>query len=280
MENLGYYNGKFGTLESMCVPMLDRACYFGDGVYDATYSANHLIYNLEEHVNRFYNSAAILELPLPCTKEELKSTLVEMVNKVDSGEQFVYWQATRGTGLRGHAFPDSPSNLWIMLKPCAVQDTYQKIKLITLEDTRFYHCNVKTLNLIPNVLAAQKTKEAGCDECVFHRDGRVTECAHSNVHIIKNGNLRTAPTDRLILPGIARANLIRMCHSFQIPVEEQAFTIDDLFDADEVIVSSAGSFCLAAEKIDNLPVGGKAPILLKKLQDALVADFKAATAAD
>lgn len=273
MKNLGYYNGQFDLLEKMSVPMLDRACYFGDGVYDAAYSANHTIYNLEEHVNRFFNSAAILSIPLPYTKEELINLLNEMVQKVDCGEQFVYWQATRGAEMRSHVFPEGNSNLWIMLTPCKVQDTYQPIRLITLEDTRFFHCNAKTLNLIPNVLAAQKAAEADCEEAVFHRGERVTECAHSNVHIIKDGVFRTAPTDNLILPGIARANLIKTCRIFQIPVEETPFSCTALFDADEVIISSSGSFCVPVSTIDGRPVGGKAPDLLKNLQDTLVKDF-------
>jgi len=277
-KTLGYYNGKFDELENMSVPMLDRACYFGDGVYDATYSRNHKIYMLDEHIERFYNSAGLVGITIPHTKDEMKQILSDMVKKVECGEQFVYWQVTRGTAFRNHAYPNTAANIWIMLKPANVKDTYQKIKLITLEDTRFFHCNIKTLNLLPSVMYAQKTEEAGCDESVLHRNGRVTECAHSNVHIIKNGVFMTAPTDHLILPGIARMNLIKFAKKLNIPVDETEYTIDDLMNADEVIVSSSGSFCLAAATVDGKPVGGKAPEILKKLQDALVADFESATA--
>lgn len=275
MEKLGYYNGKFGPLEEMMVPMNDRVSYFGDGVYDATYGRNYVIYALDEHIDRFYNSAGLLQIRIPHTKAEMKEILNDMVKRLDSDEQFVYWQVTRGTGIRDHAFPDDdvPANIWITLKPAKVKDTYKKIKLITLEDTRFLHCNIKTLNLLPSVMAAQKTKEAGCDESVFHRGERVTECAHSNVHIIKNGVFMTAPTDHLILPGIARAHLIKTAKMLNIPVDETPFTVDEMMKADEVIVSSSGSFCLAASEIDGKPVGGKAPELLKKLQDALVEDY-------
>lgn len=99
MENLGYYNGKFGPLEEMQVPMLDRVCFFGDGCYDATYSRNHVIYALDEHLDRFYNSAALLGIRLTQTKAEMGALLTEMVEKVDCGEQFVYWQVTRGTAM-------------------------------------------------------------------------------------------------------------------------------------------------------------------------------------
>jgi len=275
MENLGYYNGKFGLLEEMTVPMLDRVCYFGDGVYDATYSRNHNIFALDEHIERFYNSAGLLGIKIPYSKEQVKKILKDMVAKVDSGEQFVYWQITRGTGMRNHAFPgdEVPANLWIMLKPLNIKDMSKKLKLITLEDTRFLHCNIKTLNLLPSVMASQKTEEAGCQESVLHRGDRVTECAHSNVSIIKDGILKTAPTDNLILPGIARAHLIKMCKSFNIPVDETAFNLKELMEADEVIVTSSGQFCMATSEIDGKPVGGKAPELVKKLQDALLNEF-------
>ncbi|MGG7187341.1 aminotransferase class IV, partial [Clostridium butyricum] len=234
MKNLGYYNGEYDLIENMKVPMNDRVCYFGDGVYDATYSRNHKIFALDEHIDRFFNSAGLLQMKIPYTKSELKELLCDMVKKVDCGEQFVYWQITRGTEMRNHAFPkgDAKANLWIILKPLNIKDMSHKLKLITLEDTRFLHCNIKTLNLLPSVMAAQKTEEMGCDEAVFHRGERVTECAHSNVSIIKDGILKTAPTDNLILPGIARAHLIKMCKRFNIPVDETPFNLNELMNAD------------------------------------------------
>lgn len=95
MENLGYYNGEYDLIENMKIPMNDRVCYFGDGVYDATYSRNHNIFALDEHIDRFFNSADLLQIKIPCTKDQLKDILKEMVKKVHSGEQFVYWQITR-----------------------------------------------------------------------------------------------------------------------------------------------------------------------------------------
>ena len=273
METLGYYNGKIGELAEMTVPMTDRACYFGDGVYDATYARNHRIYCLDEHVERFYNSAGLVRIEIPYTKDQLKALLQELVEKVDDGEQFVYWQITRGAATREHAFPRVPASLWVMLRPAKVQDTYQRLKLLSLEDTRFLHCNIKTLNLLPNVLAAQQVAEAGCDEAVFHRGETVTECAHSNVHILKGGILKTHPTDHLILPGIARGNLIRVCKQRNVPVDETPFTMQELLDADEVIVSSSGSFCMGVDTVDGRPVGGRAPELLEQLPDDLMADY-------
>ena len=273
MKNLGYYNGKFDEIENMVIPMNDRAHYFGDGVYDATYSRNHIIWNLQEHLDRLYNSARLLEIEPPCSKEEMAEILKEMVKKVDDGNQFVYWQVTRGTADRNHAFPKGvKSNLWVMLRPRNVSDNHP-VKVVTTEDTRFLHCNIKTLNLIPSVMAAQKAEAAGVDECIFHRNGRVTECAHSNVHIIRDGKLVTAPLDNLILPGIARANLIRMAKKLGYEVEEIPYTLDELMAAEEVIITRCGSFCQPVCEVDGKPVGGKQPEMLKRLQDALMAEY-------
>jgi len=276
MKNLGYYNGKYDEIENMYIPMGDRVCFFGDGIYDATYSRNYKIFAIDDHVNRFFNSAALLEMNLPCTKEDLKKLLKDMVSKMDTGENFVYFQATRATDVvRNHAFPenDSKANLWINIYHREIVDVYKKVKLITMEDTRFFHCNIKTLNLIPAVVASQRAKEANVTETVLHRNGRVTECAHSNVHIIKDGVFITAPTDNLILPGIARKHIISACNKLGIPVEERPYTVSDLMNADEVMISSAGSLCLSADEVDGVKVGGKACDILKSIQDEVLREF-------
>ncbi len=279
MKTLGYYNGKYGEIEEMQIPMGDRVCFFGDGVYDATYSRNYKIFTLDEHIDRFYSSAAQLRIDLPLTKDEMKNLLNEMVRKMDTDCNFVYWQATRGTGIRNHVFPadGSKANIWITITPKNIVDTFSEVRLITMEDTRFLHCNIKTLNLIPAVMASQKAKEEGCDEVVYHRNGRVTECAHSNVHIIKDGVFITAPTDNLILPGIARAHLLKACKKLGIPAEEREYNLTELFSADEILISSAGSLGLRAAELDGKKVGGKAGELLRKIQNEVHNEFMSET---
>ena len=278
MKTLGYYNGRYDELDKMTVPMNDRACSFGDGVYDSAYSRNGIVYSLHEHIDRIFRSAALLGITPPCTKEEMTHIINEMVAKVDANETFVYWQLTRGTMPRSHAFTNElTANLWIIIREMSIRETYRPIKLISREDTRFFHCNIKSLNLIPAVLAATAAKERGCDECVLHRNGRVTECAHSNIQILKNGKLIEPPADELILAGIQRGHIMQKCESFGIPVEVRPFSMQELMEADEIIVSSAGSLCLSVYEIDGKAVGGKAPELLKKLQDSLHRDFMNAT---
>ena len=278
MKTLGYYNGKIGEIEEIQVPMNDRACFFGDGVYDATITANHIIFALDDHINRFFSSASLVDIPLPFTKPELGDLLKTLVKKVETPDLFVYWQATRGTASRAHAFPeDAKTNIWAMIRPIVMPDLEKKLQFITTEDTRYFHCNIKTINLLPNVLASEKAKKAGCYEAIFHRGDRVTECTRSNIHILKDGTLHTAPADNLILPGIARSHLIQHCKLLNIPVIEKAFTLDQMMNADEVIMTSSSTFCASADKIDEKPVGGKAEEILKKLRTSLLNEFKEAT---
>ena len=274
MEKLGYYNGTYGPLDEMTVPMNDRASWFGDGVYDAGPCRNYHIFALDEHVDRFFRNADALKIVMPVSKEELKDLLSRLVQKMDTGNLFVYYQVTRGTGTRKHTFTEGKGNLWITLTPAEISDGHTPIQLVTTEDTRFFHCDIKTLNLIPSVMASQKAKEAGCAEAVFYRpEGRVTECAHSNIHILKNGILYTAPTDHLILPGIARAHLLRACSALDIPFREQAFSLQELFEADEVIVTSSSNLCLRADQIDGIRVGGKDYDLYNRLREYLLNEF-------
>jgi D-alanine transaminase len=279
MKTLGYYNGEIAELEDLRVPILDRACYFGDGIYDATYAAKGVIYELDEHVDRFFNSARLMEIELTKTKEELKQLLQGLITKLDTTDIFVYWQATRGTGLRNHIYPAGPSNLWVMLKQGGMRNNFAPMKVIILEDKRFFLCHVKTLNLIPAVIANEHARLAGSEEAIFHRDGRVTECAHSNVHVLKDGVFHTAPTDNLVLPGITRAHLLKVCARLAIPVNETPFRLEDLFAADELIISSAGTLCAPVSHIDGNLVGGKDPATLNKLRSAMIADFESATGA-
>ena len=281
MKNLGYYNGKYGLIEEMQIPMLDRVCWFGDGIYDATYSHNHKIFDLDAHLDRFYNSAKLLDINMPVERDELAKLLAELVLKVDSGDQFVYMQVTRGSGLRGHIYAeDIKANLWITLTPSTVADTYKPIDVITYEDKRFHYCNVKTLNLIPSCLAATAADRAGCAEAIFHRGDIVTECAHSNVSIFKDGKVITHHLNDEILPGTARLRLLAFAEKLGYATEERDYTLDELMNADEIVVHSTGSFCIPVKTVDGKAVGGKAPEMLKNIQDALVADFEKQCSAD
>ena len=271
MKYVGYYNGEFGPLEEMKVPMTDRALYFGDGCYDATYAVNHIPFALEDHLDRFYNSCRLLEIPFDMPREELRDLLCQAAAMADGDEShMVYWQASRGSGLRNHLFPEPgvKPNLMITVRPIPMKPLDKPFRLISMEDQRFYYCNLKTLNLIPRVLANPRAFERGCDEVVFHRGSRVTECAHSNILMLSGGALCTPPADELILPGITRKHLMELAQENGIPVKVAPFSMVELMNADEVIVTSSGALCMRVESIDGIPVGGRDPEHMAALQAA------------
>jgi len=280
MENLGYYNGRYAPLDEMCVPMNDRACYFGDGLYEVAYCRNYKIYALNEHMDRLYESARSIYIDIPITKEEFSDLLYELVAKLDSPDQIVYWQVSRGTQVRSHAPAEGiKANVWVTLRPMRIKDIYTPMRVMTAPDTRFYHCNMKTLNLLPNILATREAEGRGLDEAVLHRDGRVTECSHSNISIITDeGRVKTAPADNLILPGVARAHFIKACGALGIPVDETPFTVEEMKNAAEVVVTASGSLCRAVVEIDGEPVGGRQSELLRRVQDMILADYLEKTA--
>ncbi|MBQ7887565.1 MAG: aminotransferase class IV [Clostridia bacterium] len=270
MENIAYYNGKISSIEEMMIPMNERASYFGDGVYDAMFTIDHVPLQMDDHLHRFYRSAKKIEIEIPMEFDELRAMVLDFCKKVDSPDQMVYVQATRGVGMRGHAyrFAGGKPSLWVWVKPDVLDPMDREYKCITMEDTRYFHCDIKTINLLPSVIYTQRAEEKGCDETILHRGERVTECAHSNVHILKDGALRTAPCDNLILPGITRAHRIAQCRQMDIPVIEEPFTVDEMMNADEIFFTSASALCCRITEIDGRPVGGKDPQLIKRIQDA------------
>lgn len=280
MKDIAYYNGKISRIDEMMIPMNDRSGFLGDGIYDATGVVNHIPLALDDHIDRFFNSAALVRIKMPVSKEELKSLLIELVNKVDDPTQFLYMQVTRGIGPRNHLFEfaGDKASLWVFSRPHVFSNVFADYKAITVEDTRFFHCNIKTIDLLPNVLAAQQAEEAGCQVAIFHRGERVTECAHSNVHILKDGKLITAPLDNLILPGITRKHIIAICEANGIPVEERPFTVEEMMSADEIFSSSASAITCRISEIDGKPVGGKDGETFAVIRDAYQKEIAAETA--
>ncbi len=269
MENIGYYNGLFAPLEQLMIPACDRGVYFGDGVYEALRVEKHRFFALKEHLERFRGSLAFLRIPFDMTNETLIAILQEAANRVESESQQLYFQVTRGTAVRTHAFPENAEpNLLIFSRGKPLADTQTPRRAIVLPDTRWEHCNIKTLNLIPNVLAAEAAKRRGCFEAVFHRDGLVTECSSANLFMLKDGILRTAPADERILPGVTRAHFLMLARRLDVPVDETAFTLDEAYGADELMITSTSMHGLPVCELEGRPVGGRDGALLKKLQKA------------
>ena len=278
MKALAYYDGNIATPDELMIPFNDRVHFFGDGVYDATVGGNAIPFLLDDHLDRFYSSARALDIEIPMEKAKLGALLRDLTARVEGNTHFVYWQVTRGVTKRDHIYGEGlKGKLWVMIRPSVLNDPNLPISLITKEDTRFFHCNIKTLNLLPAVMASEEAKRQGAQETVFHRNGIVTECAHSNVSILKDGVFRSHPNDNLILRGISKTHMISACYRLGITVIEKAFTLEELLAADEIIVTSSSNFCLHANSVDGQPVGGKSPEMLKAIQDEVVGEYLAYT---
>lgn len=271
MREIGYYNGEMGNLNEVRIPMQDRALYFGDGVYDVTFAYNHKLFAMEDHLDRFYNSLSMLEINFHLTREELTAEIQKCVDAAETdGAVVIYWQSSRSNSKRNHVFPPESEKPTLLITVTGAKplDYSKPLKLITIEDTRFFHCNIKTLNLIPNVIASQRAKEAGCDEAILHRGNQLTECAHSSLLILKDGKLIGPKLNELILPSISRKHLFEIAEETGVPAEMRDVDMDEVWNADEVIVCSTTKVCAAADTIDGKPVGMKDRGLFHKLQKA------------
>ena len=247
-----YYNGEYCDFCDVRIPLTDRCVFFGDGIYDAVIGKNGGIYLENNHISRFCENSKKLKLNLGMNEKELSEILHNVIRKSGFEEYFIYFQLTRSLNERRHEFGESKeSNLLITIKPHTMPSKDTFLKLITTEDIRYRMCNMKTLNILPSVLASQKAHEAGCDEAVFHREGVVTECAHSNILIVKDGVLKTHPDCELILPGIMKSRLLFLAREMNIHVEEKPFTLQQLYSADEILVSATGKLCLRANIVDK-----------------------------
>ena len=274
MKKLSYYNGTFGDPSSLSVPLSDRALFFGDGVYDAAVGERGRIFLAEEHLDRLFRNLFRLDIPAPMPREELSALLSDMAERAGDGGFFLYLQVSRDAPERRHARPRTKkSNLLVTLSPFAMPSPGKTLALIGYEDRRYEYCDIKTLNLLPSVLAATAADEAGADEAVFHRGRTVTECAHSNLFLLSGTTLRTHPADRFILPGIARRHLILAAERLGYGVSEAPFTVEEMRDADEVIVTSTTKLALRAASFDGFPLGGRAPDTARALIGAVFSEY-------
>lgn len=267
MKRIAYFNGTIGNYDEMMIPFSDRSVFYGDAIYDAVLVLDRKPFALDLHLDRLYKSCAMTQIVFEMPREILKKEIDKLLALSDMGSVMLYLQVTRGAAPRKHEYPEHATpNLLMFTSAVAVPPRDKRASLSSVEDLRFQYCNIKTTNLMPNVFAAQKAKEAGATEALFHRGERVTEAAHSSILMIKNGTVIMPPLDELILPGITRAIIHEVCEENNIPVDIRAFTVSELMDADEIILCSTTKNVIYVYEIDGKPVAGKDPTLREKIQ--------------
>lgn len=274
MSSYAYYNGKFGKKKDISIPLSDRSIYFGDAIYDAAIGSYDRILWENEHIDRFLANAEKIGIKHSFSKEYLSSLLREVAIKSRLRSYFLYFQISRSLPDRRHSASGASAKLLITVDPIFIEPNPAPLKLITVSDKRFGYCNVKTTNLLPSVLASTKAEKNGCDEAVFVKGRYVTECAKSNISIIKQGRVITHPRNNKILPGIAREHLLLNCRNFCIPYEERPFSVNEMLSADEILVTSTTKLCRITDTINRKKVGGKNTDLARNLCEAMYSDYK------
>lgn len=268
MHTKAYFNGEIGNYDEMSIPLADRSIFYGDAVYDAVLVLDKKPFALGLHLDRLYRSCALTEIPFTMPREKLMAEIDRLIAVSEGDKHMLYLQVTRGAAPRKHEYPaNTEPNLIMFMAPAHVPPKDKRASLCSIEDLRFQYCNIKTTNLLPNVFAAEKATKAGATEALLHRGDRVTEGAHSSILMIKDGVVVMPPLDELILPGITRKVLHDVCDRNGIPVSVRVFTVDELMDADEIILCSTTKNIVYVFEIDGVAVGGKDRALAEKIQE-------------
>ncbi|WP_330948572.1 D-amino-acid transaminase [Virgibacillus sp. MG-45] len=268
---------KFLHRDSLKFPFEERGLQFGDGIYEVIRIYAGKYYLLEEHVDRLFRSIEAIKIKLPLTKKELTEQLLELLEKNSmDGDGKVYLQVTRGSAPRDHVFPENvDANIYAYVQdlPRNLAKLENGVSVITLQDIRWDYCYIKSLNLLPNVLAKQEAKENGCYEAILHKNGLVTEGSSSNVYLVKDGTIYTHPATKNILHGCVRMAVERFTKELDIPLIEEAFTLEDIADADELFLTSSTSEVLPIIKVNqDFVQDGKPGKITRLLQQAYEKD--------
>jgi D-alanine transaminase len=271
-------NGVFLPLEDARVSVLDRGFLFGDGVYEVIPVYGGRLFRLAHHLKRLDNSLSGVRIANPLTHEQWQSVLEELVARNEGSDQAVYLKVTRGAdSKRDHAFPaDITPTVFAMSTPMpGARDLGKEtgITAITLPDIRWKLCNIKAITLLPNVMLRQQAIEAGSAEAILINGGYAIEGAASNLFIVKHGVLITPPKGNALLPGITRDLILELAASNAIPFREADIHEDELFDADEVWLTSSTREISPVISIDDKPVGNGKPGPLWQRMSELYQDY-------
>ncbi len=279
MQNLAWIDGLLINLAEAKVPLEDRGYLLGDGVYEVTRVYNGRPFYLSAHLERLQRSADAIRIAIPYSKPQIEKAADELISKSGCGEGYIYMQVTRGSAKRDHLFPaDTPPSMTMYtreLNAVLPAEAVAPIKCITLPDERWLNCHIKTVNLLPNLLARQKASEAGAVEAILYRPGDlVTEGTRSNVFAVIDGTIRTHPTTNLILPGVTRSIVLSILNDLAIAYREVAFTLQELSKASEVWITSTTMEVNPVAEIDGQPIGGAVPgsicaQLMKKFREII-----------
>ncbi|GAF63788.1 D-alanine aminotransferase [Bacillus sp. TS-2] len=237
------HNEHIISADDAKVEMNDRGYHFGDGIYEVIRIYNSKPFTMDEHLNRLIESANKLDLNLQITKETLENLINKLVEKNELTDGMVYIQMTRGVSPRNHLYHRTENPILSgFTQELSTQENQTKqkqgISAWVTDDIRWLRCDIKSINLLGNVMAKREAADHHCQEAILHRDGMITEGSSSNLFLVKDQTLYTHPATNLILNGITRQIVLKLAESLQFEMIEEAFPKDVIEHADEAFITS------------------------------------------
>ncbi len=259
MSRIAYVNGHYVPHQQAAVHIEDRGYQFSDGVYEVCEIARRMVVDMKSHLDRLDRSLTELSIKWPMSRTALEVVILETVRRNRVHDGLVYLQVTRGVAPRDHVFPAANIKPALVvtaksvLRSAMEKKAESGLKVFTLPENRWERVDIKTVGLLPNVLARQTAKEQGGHEAWFvDPDGSVKEGAATNAWIVTmDGVLVTRPANNGILRGITRATAMKAAEKLNLPVEERAFTVQEAQAAREAFVTSASSLVMSVVSIDG-----------------------------
>lgn len=265
MPRFAYVNGRYVPHDEAGISVEDRGYQFADGVYEVVAIVGGVVADLAPHMARLQRSLASLNIAMPMSEVALGLVMRQLVSRNRLNYGIIYLQITRGVAPRDHAYsPDLPPSLVLT---CRATDTAltamrarEGVSVKSVAEERWARPNIKSISLLPNVLAKQAARESGDFEAWFvDADGLVTEGASTNAWIVaKDGSLVTRPLSNAILPGVVRGIIIEAADGLGLKINEQAFSLADALDAKEAFITSTGGV-VPVVAVDGQPVANGAP---------------------
>jgi D-alanine transaminase len=264
---LVYLNGEYVPRERAMVSVDDRGFLFGDGVYEVTRALDGRLVDHARHARRLARSLAGIALaPAGLDAAAVQSISERLLQEsgLGAGHATVYLQVTRGAAVRTHHYPDAkaaPATVYASASAFAPPEAAREagVAVVTTPDLRWGRCDLKTVNLLPNVMAKQQAVLAGAYEAVLVRDGVVTEGASTTVFGVARGELRTHPLTEAVLPGVTREIALELARRLGVPVREEAMTLDELRAADELFITSTTNDVMPVVAVDGRRVARGEP---------------------
>ena len=282
MSRIAYVNGRYLPQREASVNIEDRGYQFADGIYEVVHLYDGRLIDEDLHLDRLQRSLREIRLPDPMSRAALRHVLHEVARRNRVREGLLYMQVTRGVARRDHPFPSQPVSPSVVvtirrIPPYPTDVDKWTASAITYPDQRWARCDIKTVALLPNVLARQAAKENGAIEAILvDGNGMVTEGAATSFWIVdRNGVLRTRHLDRAILPGCTRDALLTLIGDEKVEFSETQFSEHDVREAREAFITSATSFVKPIVRIDGKPVGtGEVGPMTRRLFDAFARHVK------